>query len=168
MFCNFTGGVQQTCISATKNAGDLKSWSGHSIWFSDMLGGFKVIVPALRLLPIPVFISPHSFYLPSPHSMSFVFLFSQLTYDISRSQLQFIRAASRHAVQSFTYKCRNSAAAVIFRTQDNKEIAANKVTYDGCKVSTLESEIITHKCSSLSLSLPLSPCVCVLYVCVPL
>lgn len=68
--------------------------------------------------------------------------FPQLNYDIPTSQLEFLRVGSRHATQTFTYHCRNSAASVIFRTQNNREITPTKVIYDGCQVSRNEFLIL--------------------------
>ncbi len=64
---------------------------------------------------------------------------SQLNYDITKTQLEFIRVGSRHATQTFTYRCKHSSASVIFRTQNNKEITPTKVLYDGCQVGDILS-----------------------------
>lgn len=119
--CNFTEGVARTCISPAQNEVERKIWSGDSIWFSSLQGGFE------------------------------------LAYDIPKSQLEFMRAGARRATQTFTYRCRRSAAAVVFRTQNGKEITASKVIYDGCQsrpsvpdVSVLE--VNTKRVEQLPLS----------------
>ncbi len=42
VYCNFTGGVAKTCINPEKKEVARRSWSGDSIWFSSLSGGFKV------------------------------------------------------------------------------------------------------------------------------
>lgn len=54
-------------------------------------------------------------------------------YDVPKSQLNFIRIGSRYAVQTLTYKCRNSEASVILQTQINSDITPTSVKYDGCQ-----------------------------------
>ena len=80
----------------------------------------------------------------------------QLSYTISKSQLQFIRTGSRYASQQFTYNCRNSEASVLFRTQSNKEISPTRVIQDGCqgKPSHLESSVLEVNTKSVE-QLPL-------------
>lgn len=60
----------------------------------------------------------------------------QLSYSLPKSQLEFLRVGSRHGSQSLTYHCRNTAASVIFKTHNNKEIQASKVLTNGCQVRT--------------------------------
>ena len=49
VFCNFTEGVAKTCITPEKNEAPRRSWSGDSIWFSSLSGGFKVGVELIAL-----------------------------------------------------------------------------------------------------------------------
>lgn len=42
VFCNFTDGVAKTCVTPEKKGAPRRSWSGDSIWFSSLSGGFKV------------------------------------------------------------------------------------------------------------------------------
>lgn len=97
VYCNFTEGVAKTCILPERREAERQPWSGDSIWFSALNGGF------------------------------------QLSYDIPKSQLQFLRVSSRFGSQTFTYHCRNTAASVLFRTHNNKEITPTKVLSDGCQ-----------------------------------
>lgn len=41
VYCNFTDGVAKTCVTPEKQQAARKSWSGDSIWFSSLSGGFK-------------------------------------------------------------------------------------------------------------------------------
>ena len=61
----------------------------------------------------------------------------QLSYNIPKSQLEFLRVGSRYGSQSVIYHCRNTAAAVVFKTHNNKEISASKILTDDCQVRTL-------------------------------
>ena len=58
----------------------------------------------------------------------------QLSYNMPKTQLEFLQVSSRFASQTFTYHCRNSVASVIFKTQNNKEISATNILHDGCQV----------------------------------
>ena len=66
----------------------------------------------------------------------FVIIF-QLSYDISKNQMQSLRASSRHASQNFKYLSHDPPAAIIFRTSNGKEISANQNNCDGCKVQNM-------------------------------
>ena len=72
-----------------------------------------------------------------------------MSYVIPKSQLEHLRVGSRFGAQTFTYHCRNSAATVLFKTQNNKEISATNVLYDGCQVTTLSLLACSAYCSSL-------------------
>ena len=78
-----------------------------------------------------------------------IFCCSQLSYSSGKSQLEYIRTGSRFGTQTFTYHCQNSAASVIFKTQDNKEIAASKLLHDGCQVNytPCSTTFISFSCS---------------------
>lgn len=41
--CNFTDGVPKTCLLPVQRRAELRSWSGDSIWFSSLSGGFQVL-----------------------------------------------------------------------------------------------------------------------------
>lgn len=85
------------------------------------------------------------------------YTFFQFSYDIPKSQVQSIRAGSRHASQNFRYICHNSAASVIFRTNNGKEISATDTLYNGCQVYKNRCYLInTHVYNILELMLMLS------------
>lgn len=50
VFCNFSSSQVKTCISPSNKQADLKVWSGSSIWFSSLNGGFKVSLTNLSYL----------------------------------------------------------------------------------------------------------------------
>lgn len=66
--------------------------------------------------------------------MLHTFVTFQLSYNVPKSQLEFLRVGSRFGSQSLIYHCRNTAAAVVFKTHNNKEITASKILSDGCQV----------------------------------
>lgn len=65
-----------------------------------------------------------------------------MSYVITKSQLESLRVGSRFGTQTFTYHCRNSAASVLFKTQNNKEITPTGVLYDGCQVRPISLFIL--------------------------
>ena len=44
VYCNFTEGVAKTCILPERREAERQPWSGDSIWFSALNGGFQVSV----------------------------------------------------------------------------------------------------------------------------
>lgn len=42
VFCNFTGGLAKTCVLPQRAEAERKAWSGDSLWFSSLQGGFQV------------------------------------------------------------------------------------------------------------------------------
>ena len=50
--CNFTGGTAKTCLLPEQGRADSRSWTGESVWFSDLSEGFEVNLSLL--------LQPHS------------------------------------------------------------------------------------------------------------
>lgn len=49
VFCNFSSDQVKTCITPSNKQVDIKAWSGSSIWFSALEGGFKVSCHCISL-----------------------------------------------------------------------------------------------------------------------
>lgn len=127
--CNFSGGVAKTCLVPVQQRAARKSWNGESIWFSALSGGFQVV---------------HNHACTYSYKVIGPFYCLQLSYDIPKNQVQSLQASSHHASQNFKYFCRNSAASVIFRTSNGKEITASQTIYDGCQVQSISATEFPH------------------------
>lgn len=83
--CNFTNGVAKTCISPVSGEAERQPWSGSSIWFSNLNGGFKVKAIRGKQHAVATYYNcavslPHSWIttLPRPSLSLYVWALAQL------------------------------------------------------------------------------------------